>query len=83
MLTSCDRMKRPWAGQKEEVSEEERPEFDPGNPLCPGVQRPSGKVKLDLAFKKGQAQESVLDFVLAKAKIRKKNVHTFVTGILC
>ena len=45
MFTPCDRMKRPRAGQKEEVSEEERPEFDPGNPLCPGVQRPSGKVK--------------------------------------
>ena len=44
MLTPYVRMKRPWAGQKEEVSEEERPEFDPSNPLCPGVQRPSGKV---------------------------------------
>ena len=39
------RMKRPLAGQKEEISEEERPEFDLSNPLCPGVQRPSGKVK--------------------------------------
>ena len=43
-VDSCDRMKRPWAGQKEETNEEERPEFDPSNPLCPGVQRPSGKV---------------------------------------
>ena len=39
------RMKRPLAGQKEEISEEERPEFDLSNPLCPGAQRPSGKVK--------------------------------------
>ena len=37
-------MKRPWAGVKEEINEE-RPEFDPRNPLCPGVKRPSGKVK--------------------------------------
>ena len=37
-------MKRPWAGVNEEINEE-RPEFDPRNPLCPGVKRPSGKVK--------------------------------------
>ena len=37
-------MKRPWAGQKEKLEEAERPEFDPTNPLCPGVKRPSGQV---------------------------------------
>jgi len=35
-------MKRPWSGQVEKLNEEERPEFDPTNPLCPGVTRPSG-----------------------------------------
>ena len=39
------RMKRPLTGQKEEISEGERPEFDLSNPLCPGVRRPSGKVR--------------------------------------
>jgi len=44
VLVSPHRMKRPWAGQVEKVTEEERPEFDPTNPLCPGVARPSGQV---------------------------------------
>jgi len=44
VLVSPHRMKRPWAGQQEATNEEERPEFDPSNPLCPGVQRPSGEV---------------------------------------
>ena len=30
-------MKRPWSGQLEKSSEEERPDFDPTNPLCPGI----------------------------------------------
>jgi len=29
-------MKRPWSGQEEKTSEEDLPEFDPKNPLCPG-----------------------------------------------
>merc|ERR1711892_384063 len=32
------------ACQVEKLTEEERPEFDPTNPLCPGVTRPSGEV---------------------------------------
>ena len=44
VLVSPHRMLRPWSGQVEKVSEEERPEFDPDNPLCPGVTRPNGKV---------------------------------------
>ncbi len=35
-------MKRPWSGQVEKPGEEEIPEFDPKNPLCPGVTRSSG-----------------------------------------
>ena len=38
VLVSPHRMKRPWAGQTEKVQEEERPEFDPTNPLCPGTE---------------------------------------------
>jgi UDPglucose--hexose-1-phosphate uridylyltransferase len=30
-------MKRPWSGQVEKLIEEERPDFDPNNPLCPGL----------------------------------------------
>jgi UDPglucose--hexose-1-phosphate uridylyltransferase len=29
-------MKRPWSGQVEKTNEEEKPDFDPENPLCPG-----------------------------------------------
>ena len=44
VLVSPHRMQRPWSGQVEKLSEEERPEFDPANPLCPGVTRPNGLV---------------------------------------
>jgi len=44
VIVSPHRMKRPWSGQLEKPDEEERPEFDPTNPLCPGVTRPSGQV---------------------------------------
>ena len=37
ILVSPHRMKRPWSGQVEKVEEVELPEFDPKNPLCPGV----------------------------------------------
>ena len=37
ILVSPHRMKRPWSGQVEKVEEDEIPEFDPKNPLCPGV----------------------------------------------
>ena len=47
ILVSPHRMKRPWSGQVEKANEEERPEFDPTNPLCPGVTRPSGQVVLN------------------------------------
>ena len=43
ILVSPHRMKRPWSGQVEKGQEEERPEFDPSNPLCPGVTRPNGE----------------------------------------
>lgn len=43
ILVSPHRMKRPWSGQVEKVDEVELPEFDPKNPLCPGVTRPSGQ----------------------------------------
>ena len=34
VLVSPHRMQRPWSGQVEKLSEEERPEFDPSNPLA-------------------------------------------------
>lgn len=37
-------MKRPWDGQTEYVHSNMDPEFDPTNPLCPGVIRSSGEV---------------------------------------
>ena len=42
ILVSPHRMKRPWSGQVEKKNEEDVPEFDPKNPLCPGVTRPNG-----------------------------------------
>lgn len=37
-------MKRPWDGQTELVNSDMGPDFDPTNPLCPGVIRSSGIV---------------------------------------
>lgn len=44
VLVCPHRMKRPWQGQVSKPEEEKIPSFDPKNPLCPGVQRVSGKV---------------------------------------
>ncbi|XP_046629437.1 probable galactose-1-phosphate uridylyltransferase isoform X1 [Neodiprion virginianus] len=44
ILVSPHRMKRPWGGQVEDNLDEELPEYDPKNPLCPGNVRSSGKV---------------------------------------
>nr|CAD7572574.1 unnamed protein product [Timema californicum] len=44
VLVSPHRTKRPWSGQVEPPAEEEHPEFDPKNPLCPGVTRANGEV---------------------------------------
>jgi len=46
VLISPHRCKRPWAGQVEKVDEKQIPEFDPTNPLSPGVMRPSGQVRI-------------------------------------
>lgn len=34
-----------WSGQEEPAQANELPEFDPSNPLCPGVKRSNGQVK--------------------------------------
>ncbi|XP_012543363.1 probable galactose-1-phosphate uridylyltransferase isoform X2 [Monomorium pharaonis] len=44
VLVSPHRMKRPWGGQIESSTEEELPDYDPNNPLCPGNVRASGEV---------------------------------------
>ncbi len=44
VLVSPHRAKRPWQGQTEKSSEENRPNYDPGCYLCPGNQRASGPV---------------------------------------
>lgn len=38
-------MKRPWSGQEELPQKDNHPDFDPQNPLCPGVARANGQVK--------------------------------------
>lgn len=43
VLVSPHRTKRPWQGQVERVSQEERPRYDPGCYLCPGNERAGGK----------------------------------------
>ncbi|XP_058442691.1 probable galactose-1-phosphate uridylyltransferase isoform X1 [Malaya genurostris] len=42
ILVSPHRMKRPWSGQEEHPQQVELAEFDPKNPLCPGVIRANG-----------------------------------------
>lgn len=44
VLVSPHRMKRPWGGQIETNIEEDLPDYDPDNPLCPGNVRASGQV---------------------------------------
>lgn len=41
---SPHRMKRPWGGQIESNTDEDLPDYDPKNPLCPGNVRASGEV---------------------------------------
>lgn len=41
---SPHRMKRPWGGQVEPSTDEELPDYDPNNPLCPGNVRANGEV---------------------------------------
>lgn len=41
-MVSPHRTKRPWSGQVEKPQEENIPEFDPKNPLCPGAVRANG-----------------------------------------
>ncbi|CAL8384498.1 galactose-1-phosphate uridylyltransferase [Gadus morhua] len=47
VLVSAHRMTRPWAGQKESVSEQQVVRSDPQNPLCPGNTRANGQVNPD------------------------------------
>ncbi|XP_037948887.1 probable galactose-1-phosphate uridylyltransferase [Teleopsis dalmanni] len=42
ILVCPHRMLRPWAGQEETPQKYDLPDFDPTNPLCPGVTRPNG-----------------------------------------
>uniref|UniRef100_U5EW66 Galactose-1-phosphate uridylyltransferase n=1 Tax=Corethrella appendiculata TaxID=1370023 RepID=U5EW66_9DIPT len=42
VLVCPHRMKRPWSGQQEAAQKNDLPEFDPSNPLCPGVVRGNG-----------------------------------------
>ncbi|RLU16628.1 hypothetical protein DMN91_010696 [Ooceraea biroi] len=44
VLVSPHRMKRPWGGQIEPSTDEELPDYDPKNPLCPGNVRANGEV---------------------------------------
>ncbi len=43
VLVSPQRTKRPWQGQKEEIHQEELPQYDPDCYLCPGNTRAGGK----------------------------------------
>ncbi|XP_075151775.1 galactose-1-phosphate uridylyltransferase [Haematobia irritans] len=43
ILVCPHRMLRPWLGQEESPQQNNLPQFDPNNPLCPGVVRPNGE----------------------------------------
>ena len=44
VLVSPHRMRRPWQGQQESASTDDRPEYDPNCYLCPGNKRAGGEV---------------------------------------
>ena len=46
VLVSPHRTKRPWSGKVEDSPQEEIPEYDPKNPLCPGALRSNGQVTI-------------------------------------
>lgn len=47
VLVSPGRKARPWSGQREGTTVEERPAFDPNCYLCPGVERANGDTNPD------------------------------------
>jgi len=47
VLVSPHRMKRPWSGQVDPPEEDNIPDYDPTNPLCPGNTRSNGEVNPD------------------------------------
>ncbi|KAM9540272.1 galactose-1-phosphate uridylyltransferase [Salvelinus alpinus] len=47
VLVSAHRMERPWSGQVEKEEEDQVPQHDPNNPLCPGNTRANGEVNPD------------------------------------
>lgn len=44
VLVSPHRAKRPWQGQKETITDDNRPEYDPTCYLCPGNERANGEI---------------------------------------
>ncbi|XP_012280702.1 probable galactose-1-phosphate uridylyltransferase [Orussus abietinus] len=44
VLVSPHRMKRPWGGQVESNTDDDPPDYDPHNPLCPGNIRANGQL---------------------------------------
>ncbi|OCG22228.1 galactose-1-phosphate uridylyltransferase [Gilliamella sp. wkB108] len=44
VLVSPHRAKRPWQGQQEAISEEQKPSYDPACFLCPGNKRVTGDI---------------------------------------
>ncbi len=47
ILVSPHRSKRPWQGQVEKTSADQRPKYDPNCYLCPGNQRADGTLNPD------------------------------------
>lgn len=59
-------MKRPWSGQQEAAQIDDIPEFDPNNPLCPGVVRGNGEVKSDVRKLGWEVNWSMMGLLLQK-----------------
>ena len=64
ILVSPHRMKRPWSGQVEKVEEDEIPEFDPKNPLCPGVSYFVLKKKIGICTLHAQQTPTLYSFLV-------------------
>ncbi|CAM1293752.1 GALT (predicted) [Pycnogonum litorale] len=47
VLVSPHRLKRPWQGKVEVPPNDDVPDHDPNNPLCPRAVRPNGKINPD------------------------------------
>lgn len=89
VLVSPHRAKRPWQGQQEEVSKEQRPEYDPQCYLCPGNVRANGEHNPDYpstyVFDNdfGALQANIPEGVFSKGSLLRAESERGISRVIC